>query len=224
MVGIVRLMNVAALLKSVVDDDVQGAFAELGVWRGGTCIFARKLLDLLSQGGRRVEVFDAFEGLPGYGKSESFLMNSQDSVKENFRLAGAPLDRTHFHKGLFKDSVPAFSREHSGSIAILRVDGNFYDSYQDAMYYLYERVPIGGYVIFDDVMSHRAVMRFWNDFKADQGVVETLVQIDEHSAYFRKTRAVTVNMTRMHAPQDANIVSRPRRSSARRRRRSRQRS
>ena len=198
MVGIVRLMNVAALLKSVVDDGVQGAFAELGVWRGGTCIFARKLLDLLSQGGRRVEVFDAFESLPGYGKSADFLMNSQDSVKENFRLAGAPLDRTHFHKGLFKDSVPAFSREHSGSIAILRVDGNFYDSYQDAMYYLYERVPVGGYVIFDDIMSHPAVMRFWNDFRADQGVVETLVRIDAHSAYFRKTRAVTVDMTRMH--------------------------
>lgn len=204
MVGIVRLMNVAALLKSVVEDGVRGAFAELGVWRGGTCIFARKLLDLLSEGGRRVEVFDAFENLPGYGTNSDFLMNSQASVKENFRLAGAPLDRVHFHKGLFKDSVPAFSREYTGSIAVLRVDGNFYDSYQDAMYYLYERVPVGGYVIFDDIMSHAAVMRFWNDFKADQGVVETLLRIDRHSAYFHKTRAVKIDMSRMHAPQDAN--------------------
>ena len=72
------------------------------------------------------------------------------------------------------------------------------------MYYLYERVPVGGYVIFDDVMSHPAAMRFWNDFQADQGVVEKLIRIDLHSAYFRKTRGVKVNMTRMHAPQDAN--------------------
>ena len=204
MVGIVRLMNVAALLKSVIDDGVEGAFAELGVWRGGTCIFARKLFDLLSEVHRRVEVFDAFESLPGYKGSSNFLANSQASVKNNFRLADAALDSTYFHQGLFKDSVAAFSRKHSGHIAVLRVDGNFYDSYQDAMYYLYERVPVGGYVIFDDVMSHSAVMRFWNNFQADQGVVEKLIQIDRHSAYFRKTRTVKINMTLMHAPQDAN--------------------
>ena len=39
---------------------------------------------------------------------------------------------------------------------------------------------------------------------SDQGVVEKLIRIDLHSAYFRKTRGVKVNMTRMHAPQDAN--------------------
>ena len=208
MVGVVRLMNVAMLLKSVVGENIRGAFAELGVWRGGTCIFARKFFDLLSEGGRRVEVFDAFESLPGYDTNADFLMNSQASVEENFRLADASLRRTHFHKGLFKDSVPAFSRESSGNIAVLRVDGNFYDSYQDAMYYLYERVPVGGYVIFDDIMSHRAVMRFWNDFQADQGVVETLHQIDLHSAYFRKTQTVKIDMSRMHAPQDANKARR----------------
>lgn len=46
------------------------------------------------------------------------------------------------------------------SIAVLRVDGNFYDSYQDAMYYMYDVVRIGGIMIFDDVMSHPPVNRF----------------------------------------------------------------
>ena len=155
-----------------------------------------------------MDVFDAFESLPGYGKNANFLMNSQASVMENFRAAGAALDRAHFHQGLFKDSVPAFARQHTGSIAVLRIDGNFYDSYQDAMYYLYERVPVGGYVIFDDIMTHSKVMRFWKDFKQDQGVAETLHRIDWNSAYFRKTRAVTVDMSRMRAPQDANKKAR----------------
>ena len=48
MIGIVRLMNVAKLLKSVVDDSVPGAFAELGVWRGGTCISSELLFVELS--------------------------------------------------------------------------------------------------------------------------------------------------------------------------------
>lgn len=204
MVGVVRVMNVANLLKSVVDDKVGGAFVELGVWRGGVCIFARRLLDLLGEADRRVEVFDAFESLPGYGGNADFLMNSKASVMDNFRRAGVDLDRVGFHKGLFKDSLPAFAKRETGAIAVLRVDGNFYDSYQDAMYYLYERVPVGGYVIFDDVMSHSRVMRFWNDFKADYGVTETLHRIDLHSAYFRKTRSVSIDMKRMRAPQDAN--------------------
>ena len=44
-------------------------------------------------------------------------------------------------------------------IAVLRIDGNFYDSYQDAMYYLYEYVPVGGFVIFDDYFTHPPVQR-----------------------------------------------------------------
>jgi len=84
------------------------------------------------------------------------------------------------------------------------VDGNFYDSYQDAMYYLYDRVPVGGYVIFDDIFSHPHVMRFWKDFQSDQGVAETLHRIDLHSGYFHKTRAVAVDKSRMRSARDAN--------------------
>lgn len=36
---------------------------------------------------------------------------------------------------------------------MLRIDGNFYDSYQDALYYLYPLVPVGGWVIFDDISA-----------------------------------------------------------------------
>ena len=39
------------------------------------------------------------------------------------------------------------------SIAVLRVDGNFYDSYQDAMYYMYDFVSIGGIIIFIEYRS-----------------------------------------------------------------------
>lgn len=206
MIGVARLMNVAALLLTVLDDNVPGGFAELGVWRGGTCIFVRRLLDLLSQHERRVDIFDAFEQLPGYGKSKKFLMNSQDSVKETFRRMGT-LDRSYFHKGLFQNTVPLFSRNHHDNIAVLRIDGNFYDSYQDAMYYLYDRVPTGGYVIFDDFSSHPAVQRFWKDFTKDQRINETLVPIDRFSVYFRKTRSVPIQMALMRPPKDVNRLS-----------------
>jgi hypothetical protein len=89
-------------------------------------------------------------------------------------------------------------------VAILRVDGNFYDSYQDAMYFLYEKVPVGGIIIFDDVFSNGSVMRCWWDFKNEQGLLENLNRIDRHSTWFRKEKGVKLNWDYFGAPQDVN--------------------
>ena len=49
--------------------------------------------------------------------------------------------------GLFNETTPAYARAHPNrKIAVLRVDGNFYASYQSVMYALYEHVPVGGVV------------------------------------------------------------------------------
>ena len=72
------------------------------------------------------------------------------------------------------------------------------------MYHLYDYVPVGEFVIFDDIMSHPAVMRFWLDFKKDQKIPETLTQIDMHSAYFRKVKAVQIDLSLARPPQDVN--------------------
>ena len=90
-------------------------------------------------------------------------------------------------------------------LAVLRVDGNFHDSYQDALYYLYGFVPVGGFVIFDDVFSHKGAMQAWNEFNKDHGLPEELTRIDIYiyiyvyiySGYFRKTRSVSVDFTKM---------------------------
>ena len=88
--------------------------------------------------------------------------------------------------------------EPTARIAVLRIDGNFYPSYQDALYHLYDRVPVGGIVILDDVLSHSAVMQFWKDFRHDQGLPEKLVRIDKMSAWFRKQKDVRVDWSEFH--------------------------
>jgi len=201
MVGHKRLQNVRFALQDVIDHNVPGDFAELGVWRGGASIFAKAFLDIKGQASRRVHVFDAFEKIPGYGDHSDFLMNSESAVKHNFEKYQVLDDKVLFYKGLFKDTVPRFKGH---QLAVLRVDGNFYDSYQDALYYLYPQVPVGGIIIFDDVMSHKAVMACWKDFKKDQGLPEDLTPIDHHSAWFRKTIAIDVNFTHFKPPRDAN--------------------
>ena len=48
----------------------------------------------------------------------------------------------------FKSNIPAQNLH----IAILQLDRNFHDAHQDALYYLYNFVPVGGYVILDDLL------------------------------------------------------------------------
>lgn len=195
MVGHLRLDNVRMAVESVVKMNIPGDFVELGVWRGGVCVFARAILNTLEQSNRKVVLFDAFDSIQGYGEAQSFLSVSQDQVRATFeRYNLMNVDTVKFVKGLFAHTVGKYAREHKfDKISVLRIDGNFYGSYQEAMYHLYERVPLGGYIIFDDVLSHPGVMDFWNDFKREQGLVEELIAIDDHSTWFRKTKDITVD-------------------------------
>ena len=206
MVGLERLKNVAQLIIDVISNGVPGGFAELGVWRGGTCIFAKLLFQAMKEP-REVHVFDAFAKIASYANaSQDFLSVKEENIPKWFRLYGAYDRHVHVHKGLFRNSLPAFRRNASGAkIAVLRVDGNHHDSYQDALYNLYELVPVGGYVIFDDAQTHRGAMQAWREFKRDQGLPETLQPIDHHSAYFKKTRDIPVNFKKMRRSVDVNL-------------------
>lgn len=201
MVGMARLLNLRAAVENINRDLIPGSIIEMGVWRGGGMMLAAALC---KEAGfvRNIYLFDAFDTILEYDpKIASFLTTTADSVLRNFQEFD--LSENIFLKvGMFYDTVMTWNA--SEPIAILRVDGNFYDSYQDAMYYCYESVSIGGIVIFDDVMSHRPVLKFWNDFLADQKLNITLNVIDGHSAWFRKTEHVELDWQHYRAPRDAN--------------------
>jgi len=125
-----------------------------------------------------------------------------EAVQNHFGYFRLNNYNVHFVPGLFKDTVPHWKK--GTPIAVLRIDGNFYDSYQDAMYAMYEDVPVGGIVIFGDVMTHPPVQKFWNDFKRDHAIPETLNRIDRHSAWFRKKEAVSIDQSKKKPPQYVN--------------------
>ena len=201
MVGVQRLKNFAASIAEVNREKIPGAIVELGVWRGGGMMVASAInIEAIEQ--RELYLFDAFENIPGYGSNVKYLQVEESFVKDGFLKFGVMNEHVHFRKGLFQETVPSWDK--NDKVAVLRVDGNFYDSYQDAMYYMYESVPVGGIIIFDDVMSHTSVMRFWKDFKKEQGLEEDLNRIDKHSAWFRKVKDVVLDWKYFRAPQDVN--------------------
>jgi len=211
MIGKARMENLRCAIAEVNRNQIRGSVVELGVWRGGAMMLAAAMVKEsfgVDAEQRSIYLFDVFGTLKSgsYGSIQSFLDTSLEDVRSGFEYLGLDGPNIHYEVGLFKDTLPTW-KNRTDPIAVLRVDGNFYDSYQDAMYYLYENVPVGGIVIFDDVQSHPNVMRLWRDFKAEQGLPEELVPIDMHSAWFRKTKQVQLDWKYFRPPQDANKES-----------------
>jgi len=158
MLGLRRLKNVRQAIMSVLANRVPGHFAEFGVWRGGACIFAKAVLNVYGEEARHVHLFDAFEMISGYGEASSYLATTAEAVHASFENYGLLDERVHFHKGFFDQSAPAFHDSFPDEkIAVLRVDCNYYDSYQSVIYSLWDHVPVGGIIIFDDYGSHQWV-------------------------------------------------------------------
>ncbi|KAH8075032.1 macrocin-O-methyltransferase [Aureococcus anophagefferens] len=127
------------------------------------------------------------------GASAATAARREAGAAATLRAAGA--SAVALHAGRFAETVPEFRATGRG-VAVLRVDANFCGSYQDALYGLYDRVPVGGFVVF----THPEVMRCWLDFKADQGLPEDLVRVDLASAFFRKRADVVVDASKRRRP------------------------
>jgi len=204
MVGHVRLRSLRRQLERVVAEHVPGDVVELGVWRGGAAMYARAVLMTLGQEAarRRVHLFDAFGTLSGYGPARNYLAVPLRDVKEAFRKFDLLATEVRFHRGLFNVTLPRFvnksaHKNESGAIAVLRIDGNFYQSYADALHNLWDRVSVGGAVIFDDFSTGPPMQirrngggggprAAWEDFRRARALRVHLRAIDQMSSYVIK--------------------------------------
>jgi len=213
MLPVEGLQNFRSAIEKVIVDGIPGDVAELGVWRGGASLFAKAVLDAYGQSMRRIHLFDVFDSLDlhGYGKGVEFgkfATNSVRAINSSFARYGLLDGRVDFYEGLFNQTTRKFrERNKDGSIAVLRVDGNFYKSYQDVMYNLYELVPIGGIVIFDDWVSHVAIRAFWSDFCADYKIDERMNKVDQGISWFRKSRQIQIDWSKEHRSPAVRMAS-----------------
>jgi hypothetical protein len=196
MVGIKRLDNVQQCVESVLADNVPGDFIETGVWRGGTCIFMRAILKAYGIEDRAVWVADSFRGLPRsrpdshpsdhvipYFEAEDTLAVSEEAVRHNFELYGMLDDQVKFLPGWFRDTLPDAPIER---LAVLRLDGDMYESTMDALTNLYPKLSVGGYCIIDDYGLDSCQTAVW-DYRAKEKIDDEIVNIDRFGAFWRRT-------------------------------------
>lgn len=195
MIGLRRLDNLEAAIVDVVRRGVPGDLVETGVWRGGAVIFMRGVLRALGDLSRRVWACDSFAGLPPPDDARyprdagdphhtfSNLVVSEDEVRANFERYGLLDERVRFLPGWFRDTLPTAPVER---IAVLRLDGDMYESTMVALESLYPRLSPGGYVIVDDYGAVPACREAVEDYRRAHGIDERVHAVDWTGVYWRR--------------------------------------
>jgi hypothetical protein len=194
MTGQRRLDALQSCVEDVLDNDIPGDFAETGVWRGGSVIFIRALLSVRNVTDRVVWCADSFDGMPVPKKADKrisasadfsdreYLRVSLEEVKKNFERFGLLDEQVQFLKGWFSETLPNAPIE---KLALLRLDGDLYESTRDALVHLYDKVSAGGYIIVDDYSSWDGCRVAVDEFRESRGIAEKITQIDAHSILWR---------------------------------------
>lgn len=196
MIGLTRLRHLGKLIRQVVTEQVPGDLIETGVWRGGACIYMRAMLAVLGDPDRSVWVADSFTGLPRpdpkYPADAKYLFHavkllsvSLDEVKANFAKFNMLDERVEFLRGWFKDTLPTAPIE---KLAILRLDGDLYESTINSLDALYAKVSPGGFVVVDDYGAVPACKQAVADFRDRHRIEEPIEPID-HDGVFWRVRA-----------------------------------
>jgi hypothetical protein len=160
------------IAEQVIKSGVSGCFVECGVANGA--MVAAMAYAIKKHGeaeNRKIHLFDSFEGIPlagihdhdqpGIGHhvgdislpiekrlvSSGVSVGTAEQVKHNLAEWGLDGVDFIFHKGWFQHTMPVTL---VSGIALLRLDGDLYESVECCLKWLYPSVVPGGVVLNDD--------------------------------------------------------------------------
>ena len=195
MIGVPRLNNIQYCVEHVLAHGVPGDLIETGVWRGGATIFMRGILKAHGVTDRLVWVADSFMGLPEADRARypresdiafhriTELAVSLEEVRKNFERYDLLDGQIRFLKGWFKDTLPVAPIHR---LAVMRLDGDMYESTIDGLVNLYPKLSPGGFVIIDDYNAVESCNNAVHDFRKDAGVIAELSLIPGAGAFWMK--------------------------------------
>ncbi len=194
MIGMKRIRNLRECVETALADDVPGDLIEAGCWRGGAAIMMRGVLKAHGIDDRTVWAADSFEGLPkpdperfpadaadlGYQADELKIPVAE--VRNNFARYKLFDEQVRFVEGWFNETLPTLADR---TWAVVRLDGDLYESTMDGLTNLYPRLSPGGFLIVDDY-GWENCRRAVEDFRAEHGITEPVEEIDWVGAFWRK--------------------------------------
>lgn len=198
MIGRSRLDNARACIERVIADGVPGDIIETGVWRGGASIYMRAVLRAWGVTDRTVWVADSFQGLPDadperypadatgtpWREFNAVLGVSLEEVRENFDSLHLLDQQVRFLKGYFKDTLLGLTDERW---AVLRLDGDLYESTIQALDALYPKLSVGGWVIVDDYGWLPECKAAVTDFRDRHAISDPIQMADSTGVFWQRS-------------------------------------
>ncbi|MDZ4830086.1 MAG: TylF/MycF/NovP-related O-methyltransferase [Phycisphaerae bacterium] len=193
-----RLRSLHDLARSVLVGQLGGDFVECGVAAGGSSAL---LAGCIRRYGRNQHVWclDTFTGMPtpseldtdrrgvpaadsGWGTGTCSA--PERCVREAAGFFGAE-DRLIIRPGLFQDTLPFLGRR-LGRIALLHLDGDWYESTKVCFEHLWHLVATDGAIQIDDYGHWEGCRRATDEFLASRGVTAVLTRVDYTGVSLRK--------------------------------------
>jgi hypothetical protein len=164
-----KVFGLVQAVRYVTAHGIPGAIVECGVWAGGSTMAVARTLLQVGDTSRDLYLYDTYEGMTMPtgadvamdGTTGEQLLASADpddpgsawsimpleQVHENVARVGYPGERIHYVKGMVEETLPGQAPE---TIAVLRLDTDWYQSTRYEMEHLYPRISPSGVLIVDD--------------------------------------------------------------------------
>ena len=210
-----RLVSLADQVAWCNKAGLDGSFVECGVWKGGAVALMAYVSKRTGRDDRPLHLFDAFQdicppdpavdGEKALRETEKFGSYKEGEIKplsgiydsfgghgtieacrEVIAKAGYPAENAHFHVGWFQDTVFEAAKT-LGPIALLRLDGDWYESTKVCLEAFYDLVVPGGFVIFDDYMTYEGCKKAVDEFFEARGIAPFLIRCDASCYYVIKS-------------------------------------
>jgi hypothetical protein len=186
-------------VEHVESNRVPGAIVECGVWRGGSMMAVAITLMRRSATRRDLYLFDTFAGMTepteadvdsaydGYAVASRWRRGatpdggsnwgraSVDEVRRNMESTGYPAERIHYVQGPVEETIPASAPD---SIAVLRLDTDWYASTRHELEHLYPRLSVAGVLIVDDYGHYAGARRAVDEYFTEHGNRPFLHRVD----------------------------------------------
>jgi Macrocin-O-methyltransferase (TylF) len=182
-VGNARLRGLYRAVREVVARGIPGDLVECGTARGGSAALMGLTVKRLCAS-RILWVFDTFEGLPAPTADDPDRNVAElytGTLRGDLAEVTALLERLEIlpHaklvKGLFQETVPGCEVE---TIAVLHLDGDWYESVKVCLDHLYDRVSPGGIIQIDDYGHWEGARKAVDEFLRRRTIQASLRYLD----------------------------------------------
>lgn len=188
MTGIPRMLALIDAVRYLEHRKLPGAFAECGVWRGGSVLAMILTLQELGIEHRDIHLYDTFEGMTApTGEDVSDIdppaldtweaaeregrtaweelfapeLTGEEAVRRLLSDTGYPEARLHFVRGPVEETLPQAAPD---ELALLRLDTDWYESTRHELIHLFPRLRVGGVLLIDDYGHWRGARRAVDEY------------------------------------------------------------